>query len=136
MALKFPSTEWLAELKNQINASSAYAEAAKTWEGDLNFVIETSPGIAQAVVIYLDLWHGACRDATLSDESGAHDARFRISGPLENWKKIITKQMGPVPALVTGQLKVKGNMPYILRHVRAAQELVECTTHIDTEFPA
>jgi len=57
MSLKFPSPEWLAEFKQQINSSSAYAEAAKTWEGDLNLIVDPSPGIPEPVVIYLDLWH-------------------------------------------------------------------------------
>lgn len=135
MPLKFPSAEWLVEFKKQINASEDYAEVAKTWEGDIDFVIESIPSVKEPVILYLDLHHGKCRDAHISDGASAKKAKFRISGPLKNWKKVMTKQTGPIPALVTGQLKVEGNMAYILRHVRAAQELVECTTTVDTEFP-
>jgi putative sterol carrier protein len=136
MPFKFPSTEWVEALKAQINSDSVYAQVASAWEGDLNFVIEGLPNADKPLVIYLDLWHGVCRVAALGDEDAARPAAFRINAPLANWKRVITKQVGPIPALVSGQLKVHGNLPYILRHVRAAQQLVECATRIDTEFPA
>ena len=131
----FPSAEWVAELVEQVNSDEAYAKAASTWEGDLNFVIEGVPGSDQSLVIYMDLWHGKCRDARFTDETAAPSAAFKINGPLANWKRVITKQIGPIPALVSGQLKVHGNLAYILRHVRAAQQLVECATRVETEFP-
>ncbi len=131
----FPSAEWVAELVEQVNSSEDYAEAASTWEGDLNFVIEDVPGSDQPLVIYVDLWHGKCRSGRLTDEASAPSAAFTIHAPLANWKRVINKQIGPVPALVSGQLKVHGNLAYILRHVRAAQQLVECATRVDTVFP-
>jgi putative sterol carrier protein len=135
MPHRFPSAEWVSELSNQINSDEEYAKAASTWEGDLNFVIEDVPGFDRPLVIYLDLWHGKCRAGQFSDEASAHAAAFKINAPLANWKRVITKQVGPVPAMVSGQLKVHGNLAYILRHVRAAQQLVECATRVDTEFP-
>ena len=136
MAFIFPSAEWVAELERQINASAEYAQSASSWEGDLNFVIDGVHGAERPIVIYLDLWHGKCRSAGVTDEAAMRAARYRIQAPLGNWKRVITKQVGPIPALVSGQLKLHGNMAYILRHVRAAQDLVECATRVDTEFPA
>ena len=135
MPHKFPSAEWVAELMAQINADEEYAQAASAWEGDLNFVVEGVPGADKPFVIYLDLWHGKCREVDFGDEASARPAAFRINAPIANWKRVITKQIGPIPALISNQLKVHGNLPYILRHVRAAQQLVECATRVDTEFP-
>jgi putative sterol carrier protein len=136
MPFTFPSAEWVAELERQLNSSEEYAKAASTWEGDLNFVIEDIPGQGKPLVIYVDVWHGKCRRAEFfADEALAPRAKFRINAPLPNWKRVITKQIGPIPALVSGQLKVHGNLPYILRHVAAAQNLVECATRVETEFP-
>jgi putative sterol carrier protein len=131
----FPSAEWVAELVERLNSDDEYAKAASTWEGDLNFVIEDVPGSNQPLVIYVDLWHGRCRSAQLTDESSAPSAAFTINAPLANWKRVISKQIGPVPAMVSGQLRVHGNLAYILRHVRAAQQLVECATRVETVFP-
>ncbi|HEY4689314.1 MAG TPA: SCP2 sterol-binding domain-containing protein [Anaerolineae bacterium] len=135
MSYNFPSAEWVAELERQINSSEEYARAASTWEGDLNFMIEGLPGAEKPIVIYLDLWHGKCREAHITDEASMKAARFRINAPLANWRRVIMKEVGLIPALVSGQLKLHGNLPHILRHVRAAQELVECATRVDTDFP-
>ena len=135
MPLKFPSAEWVAALMQEINADEEYARSASTWEGDLNFVIEAIPGRDKPFVLYLDLWHGKCRAVDATDEASARPAAFKINAPFANWRRVITKQIGPIPALVSNQLKVHGNLPYILRHVRAAQQLVECATRVDTEFP-
>ena len=135
MPYTFPSDDWVAELKVQINSDQEYAEAARTWEGDFNFYVEGIPGVDKTPVIYLDLWHGQCRSAHFSNADSAQPAAFKVSGPLANWKRVITKQIGPIPALVSGQLKVHGNLTLILRYVRATQQLVECATRVDTEFP-
>jgi putative sterol carrier protein len=52
-----------------------------------------------------------------------------------NWKKVMTKKLDPIQAMMTGQLKLKGNMAIIMKSVRAAKELVESCTRIPTEFP-
>jgi putative sterol carrier protein len=60
---------------------------------------------------------------------------FRLSGTIENWKKVMTKQMDPMQAMMTGKLKLQGNMAMVMKNVRAAKELVESCTRIDTDFP-
>ena len=47
----------------------------------------------------------------------------------------MTKQLDPIQAMMTGQLKLRGNMAVIMRYVRAAKELVESCTRIPTIFP-
>jgi putative sterol carrier protein len=105
MPHSFPSAGWVADLERQINSDEEYANVASTWEGDLNFVIENIPGLDTPMVIYVDLWHGKCRDARFADLASAPDARFKINAPLANWKRVI-QQNGPIPAMVSGQLKV------------------------------
>jgi putative sterol carrier protein len=36
---------------------------------------------------------------------------------------------------MTGQLKLKGNMAMVMKSVKAAKELVEASTRVETEFP-
>ena len=63
MAIPFMSGEWAEALKDAINANDAFKEAAVTWEGDFYFIAEMKDGSKSTV--YLDLWHGACRDLSL-----------------------------------------------------------------------
>ena len=50
------------------------------------------------------------------------------------WEKILKKELDPIRALLSGQAKVTGDMPKILRATEAAKELVASATTIETEF--
>ena len=137
MVLPFPSDEWVRALMVDLNASQAYLEAAKNWEGDFYFIIE--PGEAgcelqQPVTLYMDLWHGKCREA-FAVNGRVKEPVFRLSGPVATWKRVMTKQLDPMAALMTGQLRLTGNMAMVMRNVRAAKELVESCTRVPTKFP-
>ncbi len=135
MSHLFPSFDWALAMKEQINASAVYHEAAKSWEGGINFVVDdVLDENGHPKVLHLDLWHGECRDAKEASAANPIDAPYTIHAPLANWKKVITKKLGPTQAMVSGQLRVKGNLAHILKYVKAAQELVECATRIETEF--
>ena len=126
MSYIFPSAEWTTALCREINGSSAYAAAAKKWEGDLVLVIEGEGGV------YLDLWHGECRGAEYLPDSGARRAEFRMSGAKDQWQRVLRGELDPVQALVKRQLKLDGNLVYILKYVKAAQELVKCAARVPT----
>ena len=135
MSILFPSDDWVKALMVEINKSAAYAEAAKNWEGDFVFVVEQIDGQSQPAWLYLDLWHGQCREAALLADDTAKTPQFRLSAPLKTWKKVLLKQLDPLQGIMTGNLKLKGNMAMVLKNVRAAKELVECCTLVPTAFP-
>lgn len=130
----FPSNEWIQELKAKLNQSQAYAEAAKNWEGDFNFVIEPDGGPTEPTVLYMDLWHGQCRDAFAVQDPAARKPAYRISGPLSVWKRVVKGELEPIPALLKGQLRLEGNMVQIMKNIQAAQELIHCCVQVPTEF--
>jgi putative sterol carrier protein len=135
MAHKFPSDAWIKALMEDLNKSAAYAEAAKTWEGDFYFVVEPGGTLDKTVRLSMDLWHGNCRGAFEVADESAKTPVFRMSAPVAIWKKVLTKKLDPIQGLVTGQLKLKGNMAMVMKSVKAAKELVESCTRIETEFP-
>ena len=135
MAFQFPSDAWVKALMEDLNRSEAYAEAAKTWEGDFYFIVDPGGALDKTVILYMDLWHGKCRDAYQVTDESAKNPVFRMSAPVATWKKVLTKKLDPIQGLVTGQLKLKGNMAMVMKNVKAAKELVESCTRIETEFP-
>ncbi len=135
MSIPFPSDAWIKAMMEDLNASTAYLEAAKNWEGDFYFVVEPGGSLAQTVTLYMDLFHGKCREAFAVTDPVAKIPAFRLSGPVATWKKVMTKKLDPMQAMMTGQLKLQGNMAVVMRNVRAAKELVESCTRIETEFP-
>jgi putative sterol carrier protein len=135
MALLFPSEDWLVALVEELNSNQVYREVAKNWEGDFYFIIEPDGGLRNKVIAYMDLWHGGCRSASIVVDENEKSPEFRIRAPLSKWRRVLEKQMNPIQGMLTGQLKVKGNMMKIVKTPRAALELVNCCSNIPTVFP-
>ena len=134
MSISFPSDSWIKAMMVDLNASAAYKKAAEKWEGDFCFIIEPGGELDTPVTLYMDLWHGECRDAYEVNGSKPNPV-FKLSGPVATWKKVMTKKLDPIQAMMTGQLRLVGNMAMVMKNVRAAKELVEACTRIPTEFP-
>jgi len=135
MPIYFPSDAWAKAMMEELNTSQAYLDSARNWEGDFYFIVEPGGTLDKPVTLYLDLWHGKCREAYDATSSNGRAPAFRLSGPVANWKKVMTKKLDPMQAMMTGQLKLAGNMAIVMRNLRAAKELVESCTRIDAEFP-
>lgn len=135
-SIPFATPEWVVALKDAINASAAYREAAKSWEGDFWFIVEPEAGQPESArkLMYLDLWHGECREAFLADDESVRNPEFRIWAPARHWRRVIQREIDPIRALMTNQLKLKGNFAKIMRNVKAAQELVLCAARVPTQF--
>lgn len=135
MAIKFPTDEWVKALGNEVNKSEAYRSAAKDWEGDFYFIIEPEGALKEKVVLYMDLWHGECRSAFAVADETEKTPEFRLRAPLKVWRRVIEKNLDPIKGMMTGQLKLQGNMIKIMKATKAALELVNCCTRVPTEFP-
>lgn len=135
MAIPFPSDSWIKAMMADLNASAAYKQAAEKWEGDFYFVVDPGGTLETPVTLYMDLWHGDCRDAFAVEDPTSRTPVFRLAGPVATWKKVMTKKLDPMQAMMTGQLRLTGNMAMVMKNVRAAKELVESCTRIPTDFP-
>ena len=136
MGIKFATAEWMDQLKTELNNSEGYRDAAKTWEGDFYWVVSGMPGASGDVYLYVDLWHGQCRDAFVAADPAAKKPEFVIEATYPIWRKVVDKKLDPIQGMVTRQLKLKGNMLKVMKAPKAATELVHAATLIDTEWPA
>lgn len=127
MAAPFPSQVWADQLKQHLNESESYQNAAQTWEGDLRLVIEDVGGF------YLDVWHGVCREAVYNPGSVGKRAAYTISATLENWRKVLNGQLDPMQGIMSRQLRVDGNLVKLMQYIKAAQELVKCAARVGIE---
>lgn len=132
--LKFGSPEWAQALHNELNASQAYEDAAKNWEGDFYFIVEPDGPVTTTTYMYMDLWHGKSREAKIVQDPQEKNPAFIMSGKYGKWKQVVQAKLDPIQALMTGQLKLKGNLPMVLKNIKAAQEIVRACTRIETEF--
>ncbi len=134
-SIPFATDAWIKRLGEECNKSAAYREAARHWEGDLYVIVEPEGRLQERIYMYLDLYHGQCRQAFVPPDHTALSPEFHISGSVSAWKAIAEKRIDPIKAIFTRQLSLKGNMAKVLKNVKAAQELVNCTTKFETEFP-
>ena len=134
---RFPGEEWLKEYIERINQSPSYREAAADWEGDVALVIEAEPdkGVPEDVWAWLDLWHGECREGRITTDEEGSKASFVVRAPYSRWKEVIRKELDPVKGMMQGKLKLKGDLPTIVRQVKATNELVNLSQTVPTEFP-
>ena len=137
MAYKFPSDEWVEAFGKAINDSEEYKEAGKPWTfGVTALVVMAQPdiGLEEDYGIWLDLHEGVCREASPCTVEKAQTAPFCITGQYGRWKQVIHKELEPVKGMMQGKLKLKGNLQIIVRNVKAAQALVNCSTRVPTDF--
>src|SRR5579884_274241 len=78
---------------------------------------------------------GECRKAMYSDSlENLPKAAFTYRGPYSNWRKLIDKQIDPIQGILTGKFKLEGSMMKIMRYTKAAKEMVNTATLVQTEF--
>lgn len=135
MTYLFGSDEWIKAFMKEINKSEAYEKSALDWEGDFHFIVTPDKFLDDVTIYYIDLWHGKCRDACLVEDEAQFSPVFRLETSDANWKAIVEKRLDPIRGMMTRKIKLRGNMSKIMRYVKAAQELVNCSTHVPTEFP-
>jgi putative sterol carrier protein len=131
------SPEWVAAYKKEVQTSPSYKKAAETWEGDMTLVIQKDAkgSIASDLYLFMDLWHGECRDMRLVSAEEGLKAKFVVTGGYDRWKQVIREELEPIKGMMQGKLKLKGNLAYVVRYVKAAKELVSCTAKVPTRFP-
>ena len=136
MPLLFGTPEWVEAYAKTVNASKAYEDAAKTWEGDFVFVITPAGNLDHEIRMYVDLFHGKVgpKGYKILAEGEEVESEFVYSGPYNNWVKLIEKKIDPIQGLMQGKFKLKGNMGKVMRAVKAAQELVNAVIDTDTDL--
>jgi putative sterol carrier protein len=129
---------WAAAWRRELNASPAYREKAATWEGAVALRMSADPalGVAEPRAVWLDLHHGACRDARPATPADLDGAAYLFDAEPAVWKEVLGGRLSPVAALLGGRLRLlKGSVMSLLPYVAAAQELMVTASLIYRQFP-
>lgn len=135
---RFPSAEWIAQYRDAINSNPAYKVGGANWDkGVVSLICKAKPeiGIPEDVGIWLDLHKGVCREARIVTAAEAQKAPFCITAEYERWKQVIRKELNPITGMLQGKLRLKGDLPTIVRFVDASKALVESAGMVPTIFP-
>lgn len=128
----FPSQAWLEAFYEKLNSDGHYAQVAKNWEGDMIFQIEPDEGLTEQTLVYLDLWHGKCRQAYFLEPNDQRKAAFTLKAPYLNFVKVLTGEYEPMQALLTRKLGVQGSMAVLMRNVPTVLDFVRCAREVTT----
>ncbi|MBJ7600699.1 MAG: Fis family transcriptional regulator [Candidatus Nephthysia bennettiae] len=137
MAVEAFSNEWAEQFKDEINRSSVYRQAARGWKWTVGLVIEAEPdrSFPESRGIVMDLLDGEARDIRVGSADNARACDFVITAPYSRWKQVATKELDATRGMLTGKLKLKGDLPTIVRYTKASQEMTECTTRVPVRWP-
>jgi putative sterol carrier protein len=130
MADIFLSQDWMDRLSDKLNNDARYAQIASKWEGDLKFEILPGGDLAQPVYLYLDLWHGACRQAKMLPGLQGVSSAFTLTATYDDITKLLTGKLDPMQALMTRKLRVQGSMAYMMRNVPILLDFVRCAREV------
>ena len=134
MTYKFPSDEWIKSLREQLNENESYERSAKDWEGDFIFIVEPDDAYPQTSYLLLELYHGKSPDAGMLDPEDLPETEYLIRAPYSTWKKVVEAKLDPIQGMMTGQLKLEGDLMKIMRYPKAAQEIVSTCAYVPTEW--
>ncbi|MEM2023225.1 MAG: SCP2 sterol-binding domain-containing protein [Candidatus Caldarchaeum sp.] len=138
----FGSREWFECFVEVLNNDKEYNTAAKDWEDPITLLVTNLPPAvreffkSEQTGAWLDLYHGKCRALELVKSAEEKQAPIIIAGSYENMKKVALGKLNPTVAVMTGQLKVKGNLAKLLANAAASSAFVNALKKVPTEFLA
>jgi len=134
MGLQFPTDAWIKALSDQLNQSESYERSAKDWEGDFVFVVGPDEAYPDTAYLYLGLYHGKSPSAAMVESAEEREVEFVIKAPFSTWRRVIEGKLDPIQGMMTGRLKLSGNLMKIMRYPKAAQEIVACCAVVPTDW--
>jgi putative sterol carrier protein len=134
--LLFPSEEWIKDYCSVLSQSQEYNRLGQGWKDSVQFKItdfaDKNLGLDYESFV-LDLRDGRCERYHLIRED-VESAPFVLYSSYSDWKRILEGKVNPTQAMLSGVLKVKGDMVTLLKYAAAATEMVKAAEKIETRF--
>ena len=133
--------EWVSEYEQKIQGDARYKQAAKTWEGSVVLVFKAEPtaGLDHDIFVFMDLWHGECRQARIVPPEVGRNGEYVLEAEYERWKRVLKKELSVVREIATRKLKL---VPFHFKKAaklaaatQAAIRLVDLAADVSDRFP-
>ncbi len=138
MAVEIFTDAWAQEWKDELNRSEKYQKAGRTWEWPLVLLMEADPdkGIEADRAVYVDLYHGECREARVATAEEIARASYVVKADVDTWRDLRDGKIEAIGAMLRGRMSLaRGSMLVMARYVAAANELTHAVARIHTVFP-
>jgi hypothetical protein len=136
------SQPWLDQWGAAINADPALSERAPEGVWRIHMRADADglspyvpPGETMHLMIHLE--DGRCtRLERTAQPPGPRDLDFRFTGSATTFEEIAAGLRDPIEAGLEGDIKIAGDMGFLLRHAELVQELVKVYTgELETDWP-
>ena len=139
-AIPFGSPAWSAALRDALNRSSEYRNAAAKWgdgsNGNLLLAFEADAALPSALHLFLALSRGRCDRAEFVAGPAHPDAAYTLRAPFSLWREILERRTLAAAAILTGRMRVEGDKMTLLRHAGASRALIHVVATVPTAFRA
>jgi putative sterol carrier protein len=131
--------EWIKEWEIYLQNDAKYKTLAlPNWENPIVIHIMKAPqfGIDNDIYVKMDLWHnGEVRSIQYIPPSEVgKPGNFVITGTIERWLMVGRKQLDVVKGMMQGKLKLKGDLPTIVKAVKASVRIVETVGEVGGKY--
>jgi len=129
--IKYLSPEWRDEAEKRLK-SEISPEMMNHITVSSSYIFQDCPDGREPYLIfrYVD---GVLAELTLA-EGECPDANFRIYGAYDTISKVTRGELSSIKALMTGKLKLKGNMVKALKLASVADKVNKVLSTIPTEY--
>jgi hypothetical protein len=136
------SEGWHEDMKRLINGSERFAQLAPTKRIAMTLEVvgdDGSPYVQSGSALYYLIVLDAGRVVDYRPLEARHDGKelgFRFTAPASVWESIAAGQLDPITAGLRGQIRIRGDMRFLMENADAVKELVDLYGHQnDTEWP-
>lgn len=88
--------------------------------------------VNSTVYAFIGLKDGGCTEVDILGRSDDRETGFILRGSYETWQEIVDGEQDPIPAVMSGDLKVDGDMQRVLQYATATQLLGDVASGIET----
>lgn len=124
----FGSQEWLDAYAELYNSRPELQEALKDLTAQVAYEFTDRPDIAPK---YVRIVNGVIEER---GEVGGQPMEYTIKANYETWKVMTLGELDPMNALMSGKVKVQGNMAALLKHAEGFKQTFEVVEAIPTTF--
>ena len=139
MGPTFGTPEWAERLRDEINSSSEYRNAAAGWgvgfNGNLLLAFEADAALLRPSLLLVRLSGGACSGVEFVREPVHPEAGFALRAPFGVWRDVLERRTLAATAILTGKMRVEGETSMLFKFLGAHRALLHCTASLDTVFP-
>lgn len=137
--LMFGTEEWFKAFIERLNRDGEYERIARNYEGSILFRCQADPYahpmLASDLLFYFDPYHGKVREWRVVKDEDEQEAEYEVYAKYKDWKKLAVGELSMRKAvLMTRQVKIKGKMSALIRHMKAAERTLAVLSEMKDEF--